>query len=123
MMYRVAFEFRLTRVTPWTQDGTDFYSHVEDVRAKVATSEFVADVLVVTDRADSALTFDFLVDASHPGAASAEAVRVIRDAIENCSARHAGMSSEGTTLAVAGARPGLETPVWHRRRLLVDRAA
>ena len=124
MMYRVSFEFRLTRLLPWTEDGAEFYGHVESVRAKIGAHEFVEDVRAITDRAESLLTFDFLIDASHHEIANREALRVVRDAIENCGARHFGMGGATVgALTAAGAGSSLETPIWHRRRVLVDNAA
>ncbi len=124
MMYRVSFEFRLARLMPWSEDGTDFFGHVESVRAKIGAHEFVEDVRAITDRAESLLTFDFLIDATHQQVANDEALRVVRDAIENCGARHFGMGATATgALTAAGAGSSLETPIWHRRRVLVDIAA
>ncbi|MDJ0955195.1 MAG: hypothetical protein QNJ81_16075 [Acidimicrobiia bacterium] len=123
-MYRVSFEFRLTRLLPWPEDGTDFYGHVESVRAKIGSHEFVEDVRAITDRAESLLTFDFLIDAAHHEVANAAALRLVRDAIENCGARHFGLGAAAIgALTPAGARSGLETPIWHRRRVLVGVAA
>ena len=121
-MYRVSFEFRLTRMMPWIEDGTDFFGHVESVRAKIAAHELVADVRVITDRAESLLTFDFAVDADNHRIADREAMRLVRDAIESCDARHFGMG-DASVMNAAGARSSLETPIWHRKRVIIDIAA
>ena len=124
MMYRTSFEFRLTRLTPWTDDGEDFYGHVESVRAKIEAHEFVSDVRAIADSAESLLTFDFLIDAARHQVASAAAIQIVREAIENCAARHFGLdTARSGLLASAGADSGLQTPVWHRRRMLIDIAA
>ena len=124
MLYRMSFEFRLTRLIPWADDGDDFYSHVESVRAKIGTAESVERARAITDMAESRLNLDFLIDADRHPQAIANASRIVREAIENSGARHFGME-EGAThaLSSAGARSGLATPIWHHLRMLVDIAA
>ena len=122
MLYRLSFEFRLTRLVPWSSDGADFYGHVEDVRAKVAVAESISDVRVITDIRDSQLSFDLLIEAPLHYTAEATARQIIRDAIEGHGARHFGMESAGKLLS-AGARTGLQTPIWHQRRIHIDLAA
>lgn len=124
MLYRVSFEFRLTRRVPWVDDVAVFYGHVEDVRAKVEAHELIEDVRVISDVADSQLTFDFLIDATRYQLATAAALRIVRDAIEGCGGRHFGLDTvQKGLLASAGAGSGLETPIWQHRRTLVDVAA
>jgi hypothetical protein len=124
MLYRISFEFRLTRLVPWTDDGVDFYSHVETVRSKIEASEVIAEVRAVTNRAESSLTIDFTIEATQHQLAEERALGIVRSAIESGGARHFGMSPLGPSLtASAGAHSGMETPVWHRRRILVGVAA
>ncbi len=124
MLYRMSFEFRLTRLVPWTDDGTDFYGHVESVRAKIGTHELIEDARAITDISESLLNFDFLIEAPRHQMASAEAVRIVRDAIESCDARHFGMDPSFSGLFhSAGAHTSLGTPVWHRRSIHIDVAA
>ena len=124
MMYRISFEFRLTRLVPWTDDGIDFYSHVEAVRDKVEAHEAVYGVRVVTNRTESSLTFDFTIEAARHQLAEEFALEVVGAAIESAGARHFGMSPLGPSLTTsAGANSGMDTPVWHRRRILVGVAA
>lgn len=124
MMYRVSFEFRLTRRVSWVGDAVGFYGHVEDVLAKLETHETIEDVRVITDVADSQLTVDFLIDAARYQLASAHALRIVRAAIESCGGRHFGMdTAQKGLLTSAGAGPGLETPIWQHRRMLIDLAA
>ncbi len=124
MLYRMSFEFRLTRLAPWTDDGADFYGHVESVRAKIGTHEFVRDVRAITDMAESRLNVDFVIDACRHQIAFDEAMRIVSEAIENAGARHFGLGAarEGMFRG-AGAKTGIDTPVWHRRRVLIDLAA
>jgi hypothetical protein len=124
MHYRVSFEFRLARHACWSADGSAFYNHVEDVRQKVEAHESVTGVRVITDFAESSLTVDFRFDGPGHQHVVEEALRVMRQAIESCDARHFGMTTVGSGLLVgAGARSGLDTPIWHKRRVLVDVAA
>jgi hypothetical protein len=124
MQYRISFEFRLTRRACWPGDGSDFYDHVNAVRGKIEAHEFVTDVRAITDFAESSLTFDFVLDAHGYQQAIPEALRLVREAIESCDARHFGMDSVGSRVLVgSGARAGLETPIWHKRRVLIDVAA
>ena len=124
MLYRISFEFRLTRRVAWAGDGEGFYRHVEAVATKLEACELVEDVRVVSHAADSLLTFDFLIDGAHYAAATAQAVATVRDAIESCGGRHFGLDSVGKGLLTsAGAGPGLETPIWQHRRMHVDIAA
>ncbi len=124
MQYRVSFEFRLTRHSCWPGNGFGFYDHVDAVRDKIAVHERVSGVRVITDFAESSLTFDFVLDAPGHDWAISESVRLVREAIESCDARHFGMDGIGTgSLVGAGARPGVETPIWHKRRVLIDLAA
>ena len=124
MLYRISFEFRLTRLVPWTDDGIDFYAHVEAVRSKIEAREAIQEVRGVTNRAESSLTFDFTIEASRHQLAEEVAVEIVRSAIEGAGARHFGMSPLGPSLtASAGATSGMQTPVWHRRRILIGAAA
>ena len=124
MLYRISFEFRLTRLVPWTDDGIDFYAHVETVRAKIEATETIEEVRAVTNRAESSLTLDFTIEAMRHQLAEERALDLVRVAIESSGARHFGMSPHGPSLTEsAGAHSGMETPVWHRRRILVGVAA
>lgn len=124
MLYRISFEFRLTRLVPWTDDGVDFYAHVEAVRSKIDAHEQVLEVRAVTDRVESSLTFDFAVEAGCHQLAEEASVDIVRNAIESAGARHFGMDAAGPSLtSSAGATSGMNTPVWHRRRILVGVAA
>lgn len=124
MQYRVSFEFRLARHACWPGDGSGFYTHVEDVRQKIAVHESVSGVRVITDFAESSLTIEFLLGASGHQQVVEDALRVVREAIESCDARHFGMKSvRSGSLVGSGARSGLETPIWHKRRVLIDHAA
>lgn len=124
MLYRMSFEFRLTRLVPWAEDGEDFYNHVESVRAKLEAEERVEQVRAIAELSESRLSLDFLIDADHHREATAAAFEFVRIAIESCNARHFGME-EGSAqrFASAGARTGLDIPIWHRLRMLVDIAA
>ena len=124
MLYRISFEFRLTRLVPWTDDGIDFYSHVETVRSKIEAAESIEEVRAVTNRAESSLTLEFTIEAPRHQLAEERSLDLVRSCIETAGARHFGMSPLGPSLsASAGASPGMETPVWHRRRILVGVAA
>ena len=124
MQYRISFEFRLTRLVPWTDDGVDFYSHVETVRSKVEAAETIEEVRAVTNRAKSSLTLDFTIEAARHQLAEERALDLVRSSIEASGARHFGMSPVGPSLtASAGASSGMETPVWHRGRILIGVAA
>ena len=124
MLYRVSVEFRLTRGVAWADDVDGFYGHVEAVRSKIEAHEGIAGVRAITDFAASVVIFDVLIDAERHHIASAESFRATRESIEECGARHFGMERPGkNTLDSAGAKPGLETPIWHHRRMLVDVAA
>lgn len=124
MLYRMSFEFRLTRLIPWTYDGDDFYGHVESVRATMGSQEFVEKVRAITDMAESRLNLDFLIEADRHPQAIANASRIVREAIENSGARHFGMEEGASSrFSSAGARSGPATPIWHHLRMLVDIAA
>jgi len=124
MLYRISFEFRLTRLVPWMDDGIDFYSHVETVRAKVEAAEAIEEVRAVTNRSQSSLTLEFTIEAGHHQLAEERSLDLVRSCIETAGARHFGMSQRGPSLtSSAGASPGMETPVWHRRRILIGVAA
>ena len=124
MKYRVSFEFRLTRHTTWPRDGVDFYDHVRSVMEKIEVHERVCDVRVITDLAESSLTVDFALEASSHVDAIPEALRLVREAIEGAGARHFGMGTVGYgRLVGSGATPGLETPIWQKRRVLIDLVA
>jgi hypothetical protein len=124
MLYRMSLEFRLTRLVPWADDGENFYDHVESVRAKIGTAELVEQVRAITDMAESRLNLDFLIEADRHPQAIATASQIVREAIESNGARHFGME-EGSAprFASAGARSGLDIPIWHYLRMLVDIAA
>jgi hypothetical protein len=97
---------------------------VETVRAKIEANEAIEEVRAVTNRSHSSLTLDFTIEALRHQLAEERAVELVRSAIESAGARHFGMSGLGPSLtASAGARSGMETPVWHRRRILVGVAA
>jgi hypothetical protein len=94
------------------------------VRSLVAAHRPVADVHAITDLTESLLTFDFLIEAQRHEDASREALRMTRRAIENSGARHFGLEATRNGIpGNTGAGPGLETPVWHYRRMLIDVAA
>ncbi len=124
MLYQMSFEFRLTRLVPWADDGEDFYSHVESVRAKIGAQQSVEQVRTIADMAESRLNVEFLIDAERHQDAIAISVAIIRTAIESSNARHFGMEKGSTlSLASAGARTGLDIPIWHRLRMLMGIAA
>jgi hypothetical protein len=124
MKYRVSFEFRLTRRASWPRNGTDFYDHVGAVEQKIASHEFVSDVRIITDLAESSLTVDFALDAHSHVEVTSDALRLVREAIESAGARHYGMATVGLGMMVgAGASPGVDTPIWHKRRVIIDIAA
>lgn len=124
MQYRVSFEFRLTRHARWSGDGSGFYDHVDDVRRKIEAHESVTDVRVIADFAASALTIDFVLEAAGHHQVIDDALPLVRDAIEGCGARHFGMDAVCTgSLVGSGASSGLETPIWHKGRVLVGLAA
>ena len=124
MQDRMSFEFRLTRLTPWTDDGSDFYDHVESVRATIGSAGSIEQVRAITDMAESRLNLDFLIEADRHPQAIAAATQVVRESIESSGARHFGMEDgPADRFSSAGARTGLSTPIWHRLRMLVDIAA
>ena len=124
MLFGVAFEFRLTRLTPWSTDGAEFYNHVDLVRSKIAANELVDDARVITNRSASLLTVEVVVEARGPRVAADDALGLVAKAIETCDARHFGLlGNDRGSLASAGADSGLVTPIWHKRRILVDVAA
>jgi len=124
MHYRVAFEFRLARRASWSGDGSDFYDHVEDVRQKIAVHESITEVRVITDFAESSLTVDLQLDRATELHVGEDALRIVREAIESCDARHFGLTAlDSSSMIGSGGRSGLETPIWHKRRVLVELAA
>lgn len=124
MKYRVSFEFRLTRRAIWAADGVDFYDHATAVAEKIGSHEFVSNVRVITDRSESLLTVDFAQEASGHNEVIPGALAVVREAIEAAGGRHFGMDTAGVGMLVgAGARPGLDTPIWQKRRIVIDLAA
>ena len=123
-MYRVSFEFRLTRLASWPKDGADFYEHVGEVSEKLTAHEAVSDVRAISNFADSNLIFDFALESASSTVVINDALHIVRAAIEACGARHFGMSTVARgDLVGAGARGGLSTPSWHKQRMLVDVAA
>jgi hypothetical protein len=124
MKYRVSFEFRLTRRTIWAADGIDFYDHATAVAEKIGSHEFVSDVRVIADRSESVLTVDFAQEASDHNEIVPAALGVVREAIEAAGGRHFGMDTTAAGMLVgAGAGPGLDTPIWQKRRVVIDLAA
>lgn len=124
MKYRVSFEFRLTRRASWPRDGAGFYEHVGAVEEKIEAHEFVSDIRLITDFAESSLIVDFALDVPSHVELIREALRLVREAIESAGARHFGMDTVGAGMLVgSGARPGVDTPIWHKRRVNFDIAA
>ena len=122
MLYRVSFEFRLTRMRPWPADGHEFFGHTESVRTKIEAHEAVDSLRLVANREESSLTFDFLIDASEYQTALLRANELVRNASETAGARHFGIDVVGRFVS-AGAGSGMDTPIWQRLRTLIDIAA
>lgn len=123
-MYRAVFEFRLTRRVDWGGDLAAFHAHVEDVRNRIAATELIDDVRVITDIAATRLTLDFLVDAADAKAAEAGAMYTVSRAIKDSGARHLGMAAFASDLVSSGSPlSDLHTPIWQRQRLHIASAA
>jgi len=123
-MYRAVFEFRLTRRVDWGSDLAAFHAHVDDVRNRIAATELIDDVRVITDIAAARLTLDFLVDAADAKAAEAGAMYTVSRAIKDSGARHLGMATPAADPNSSGsALSDLHTPIWQRQRLHIASAA
>ena len=123
-MYRAVFEYRLTRRVDWGGDLAAFHAHVEDVRNRIAATELVDDVRMITDLAASRLTLDFLVDADDVKAAEAGAMYTVSRAIRESGARHLGLAALAAEASSSGsALTDLHTPIWQRQRIHIASAA
>lgn len=123
-MYRVVFEFRLTRRVDWGGDLASFHAHVEDVRNRIAATELIDDVRVITDIAASRLTLDFLVGADDERTAEAGAMYKVSRAIRESGARNLGLAALAAEASSSGsALADLHTPIWQRQRIYIASAA
>ena len=126
MLYRAAFEFRVTRRIDWDDDLAGFHGHVERVRERIEARKATADIRLIADIREAALTLDFLVDADTEEQAGAIALDIVSLAIRESGARHLGLFSiaeESRLKSRVNAFSGLRTPIWQPRRVLVSAAA
>lgn len=123
-MYRVAFDFRVTRRVDWASDPAAFHGHVEDVCRHIASHRRVRDVMAITDLAASCLTLEFDVDADDDEMAASDAVGFASDAIDRAGARRLEVHSPAPDRSVESEIVSdLLTPVWRQRRILIAEAA
>lgn len=125
MLYRAAFDFRVTRRIEWEDDLAGFHGHIERVREHIAARKITDDVRVAADIGQACLTLDFLVEGTDADAAEMEALHVMSLAIRECGARHVGLypiAEERRLKSRANAFAGLRTPRWEPRRILIAAA-
>ena len=126
MLYRVAFDFAVTRRIAWGNDLAAFHGHVDRVREHIAGHEAAEDVRLIADIGVSSLTLDFVVEADDEAAAQRQAKQIVGLAIRESGARHLGLLTLGEE-AQPGTRvgvfPNLQTPMWTSRQILIAGAA
>ncbi len=125
MLYRAAFDFRVTRRIDWEDDLAAFHGHIDQVRRNIAARKITNDVRVIADIGEERLTLDFLVSAADGAAAEVEALEVVSLAIRECGARHVGLYpivEERRLRSRVNAFSGLRTPRWEPRRIMIAAA-
>ncbi|MDJ0923426.1 MAG: hypothetical protein QNJ77_02595 [Acidimicrobiia bacterium] len=125
MLYRAAFDFRVTRRIEWADDLAAFHGHIEQVRQRIADRKITDDVRVMADIGESTLTLDFLIEGQDESSAEMEALAVVSLAIRECGARHVGLYpivEERRLRSRVNAFSGLRTPRWEPRRILIAAA-
>ena len=126
MLYRAAFQFRVTRRIDWGDDLAAFHGHVGRVREHIAARKRTNDVRVSADIGEASLTLDFLVDAKDETTAEVEALEIVSLAIRECGARHVGLfpiAEERQRRSRTNAFSGLRTPRWEPKRIMIAGAA
>lgn len=126
MLYRAAFDFRVTRRIDWLDDLAGFHGHIDRVREHIEARRAISDIRVIADISGATLTLDFLIAADDSEAAAKEAMDIVSLAIRECGARHVGLFPIGKESALkskVNAFSGLRTPTWEPRRILIAAAA
>lgn len=125
MLYRAAFDFRVTRRIDWEDDLAAFHGHIDQVRLHIAARKITDDVRVIADISEGRLTLDFLVEARDAVTAETEALDIVSLAIRECGARHVGLYpiiEERRLRSRLNAFSGLRTPRWEPRRIMIAAA-
>ena len=123
-MYRVAFDFRVTRRVDWTSDPGAFHDHIEEVCRHISSRHRTRDVRAITDLAASCLTLEFAVDADDDEMAATDSVAIAHEAINQAGARRIEPDyTAGVSVEKSESISQLHTPVWRQRRIIIAEAA
>jgi hypothetical protein len=126
MLFRTAFDFRVTRRIDWSDDLAGFHGHIDRVREHIEARKLTSDVRVIADISGSCLTLDFLIEGVDDRLAAAEALDIVSLAIRESGARHEGLypiGQESQLKSRVNAFSGLRTPTWQPRKIRIAAAA
>ncbi|MEA2001956.1 MAG: hypothetical protein U9N84_08750 [Actinomycetota bacterium] len=126
MLFRAAYDFRVTRRIEWSDDLAGFHGHIDRVREHIEARKRTNDVRAIADISESCLTLDFLIEGDDDQTAAAEALDIVSLAIRECGARHDGLypvAQESQLKSRVNAFSGLRTPMWQPRNIRIAAAA